>query len=212
MGSSNSSNESGWTSADRAAGVLALVLASGYMIAPVQTTVVSVWSAFLAPLSVVVPFSALILLLAGTNGLLTAVLQTWLRDRDRVERLQARIEELQDRLGAAREADDESVDDLVDEQLELNRTFLAMLKANARPMVWTMLVTIPTFLWLRWVFLAPAAGIAPAMVVVPLVGQLSWTATVVGPIKLWLAWYFGASLSSGFVARRVVRRVVVSDP
>ncbi|WP_440990003.1 DUF106 domain-containing protein [Haloarchaeobius baliensis] len=203
----DNNERAGWTKADKGAAVLAVVLGLGYVLPPIQRTVVAVWSAVLAPLAVVLPFSALLLLLAGTNGVFTALLQARLRDSDRAERLQERIEELQARLSEAREADDLSVDDLDDEQLELNRTMLAMLKANFRPLVWSTLVTVPTFLWLRWVFLAPAAGIAPAMVFVPLVGQLSWTATVVGPIKLWLAWYFGASLSTGFVARRLVRRV-----
>jgi len=203
----DTSADAGWSTADALATILAVVFATGYVLSPVQTAVAMVWSAVLSPLAVVVPFSVLLLLLAGTNGVFTAVLQAKLRDSDRVEQLQGRIEELQTRLREAREADDLSVDDLDEERLELNRTMLAMLTANCRPLVWSMLVTVPTFLWLRWVFLAPAAGIAPAMVFVPLVGQLSWTATVVGPIKLWLAWYFGASLSTGFVARRVVRRV-----
>ncbi|MFD1645449.1 DUF106 domain-containing protein [Haloarchaeobius litoreus] len=207
----DTTGDGGWSTADSVAGLLALVLATGYVLSPIQTVVATVWSAVLAPLSVVLPFSALLLLLAGTNGVFTALLQAKLRDSERVEQLQERIEELQTRLREAREADDLSVEDLDDEQLELNRTMLAMLKANVRPLVWSMLVTIPTFLWLRWVFLAPAAGIAPAMVFVPLVGQLSWTATVLGPVKLWLAWYFGASLSTGFVARRVVRRVGVDQ-
>ncbi|WP_256300103.1 DUF106 domain-containing protein [Haloarchaeobius salinus] len=207
----DTTDDTGWSTADRVAGLLALVLAAGYVLSPIQTAVAMVWSAVLGPFTVILPFSVLVLLLAGTNGVFTALLQAKLRDSDRVERLQGRIEELQARQREAREADDLSVDDLDDEQLELNRTMLAMLKANFRPLVWSMLVTIPTFLWLRWVFLAPAAGIAPAMVFVPLVGQLSWTATVIGPVKLWLAWYFGASLSTGFVARRVVRRVGVGQ-
>ncbi|MFC4408073.1 DUF106 domain-containing protein [Haloarchaeobius iranensis] len=200
-------DDAGWTTADRVAGLLALVLATGYVLPPIQGAVATAWSAVLAPLAVILPFSVLLCLLAGVNGLFTAIAQVKLRDSERVERFQARTEELQARLRAAREADDLTVDDLDEEQHELNRTMVAMLKTNFRPLVWSMLVTIPTFLWLRWVFLAPAAGIAPAMVFVPLVGQLSWTATVVGPVKLWLAWYFGASLSSGFVARRLVRRV-----
>lgn len=202
-------DEGGWSTADGVAGLLAVVLGTGYVLSPIQHTVATVLSTVLTPLAVVLPFSMLLCLLAGTNGVFTALLQARLRDSERVDRLQERTEELQSRIREAREADDLSVDDLDDEQLELNRTMLAMLKANFRPLVWSMLVTIPTFLWLRWVFLAPAAGIAPAMVVVPLVGQLSWTATIVGPVKVWFAWYFGASLSSGFVARRLVRRVGV---
>ena len=207
----DTADDPGWSTADRLAALFAVVFATGYVLSPIQTAVAMVWSAVLSPLAVVLPFSALLLLLAGTNGVFTALLQAKLRDSERAERLQERIEELQARLREAREADDLSVEDLDDEQLELNRTMLAMLKANFRPLVWSTLVTVPTFLWLRWVFLAPAAGIAPAMVFVPLVGQLSWTATVVGPIKLWLAWYFGASLSTGFLARRVVRRVGIGQ-
>lgn len=202
-----SERRDGWTGYDRAAGLVAALLAAGYVVQPIQEVVVAAFSAVLVPLSVVLPFSVLMVLLAGTNGIYTAFLQVRLRNQDRIDGLQERMETLQERVESAGGTDDEAPDELDDVRHELTRTWAALLKQNLRPMVWSMLVTIPAFLWLRWVFVAPAAGFAPAAVFVPLLGQVPWTATVVGPVKLWLAWYFGASISTGFVARRVVGRV-----
>lgn len=82
-----------------------------------------------------------------------------------------------------------------------------MVKGSFRPMVWSLLVTAPVFIWLRWVFTSPATAIVPVAFFLPVVGHVAWTATVVGPLKVWLVWYIGASASSGYVGRKIVRRV-----
>lgn len=193
----------GWTGYDRAAGVVSLALMAGYFVDPIQAAVVAALSVALEPLAVAVPFSVLVVLLAGTNGVYTAILQVKLRNQDRIDDLQDRMKTLRERL---EEANGEQAD-LADHQRELARTWTALMKSSLRPMAWSMLVTVPAFLWLRWVFVAAAPGLAPAAVFIPLLGHTPWTATLVGPIKLWLVWYVGASLSTGYVARKAVGRV-----
>ncbi len=198
----------GWTGYDKLAGLLALVLMAGYYVTPIQQAVAGAVHAMLGPATTILPFSVLVLLLAGTTGLSSALLQTKLRNRERMERLQERMSDLRDQLESARERDDEEeLAELREEQQDLTVEYLAAMKTQLRPAAWSMLVSIPAFLWLRWVFLAPSVAVAPAAFALPLVGHVAWTATVVGPLKVWLAWYVGCSLSTGLLARKAVARL-----
>lgn len=197
----------GWTAYDKLAGLLALALMTGYYVAPIQRAVGTTMQALLGPAATLLPFSVLMVLLAGTTGLSSAVLNAKLRSQEGMEAVRERMTDLQDRLDAARERDDdETVEELLDEQRAVTLRMLAGMKSQFRPVVWSMLISIPVFLWLRWVFVAPSVAIAPAALALPVVGPIAWTASLVGPVKVWLAWYIGCSLSTGVVARRLVAR------
>lgn len=186
---------------DKVAAVAAVAMAAGYVVTPIQTTVAAVLSLLLDPLTMVVPFSAVLSGIGGGTGVVTTVLVERLRDDDRVERLQERMEDLQDRMGD----DPGSTPDGVEE--ELLGTWGAMMKAKLRPMIWSMLVTVPAFLYLRWAFAAPAAAAVPAVTVLPVLGPVTLTATLVGPLKVWVVWYLGASMSARLVTKRVLARL-----
>ncbi len=70
------------------------------------------------------------------------------------------------------------------EQRGLMKHQAEMVKGSFRPMVWSLLVTAPVFIWLRWVFTSPATAIVPVAFFLPVVGHVAWTATVVGPLKV----------------------------
>jgi uncharacterized membrane protein (DUF106 family) len=200
-----------WTLTDKLAALVVFVLAAGYAVAPIRAVVVGALTGLLTPLSVWLPFSALVVGLGGLSGVTSALARRLVRDADRAERARERVETLRERLADADtdttpDADDAG-DDLAATRAELQSETLTALAEDLRPAVYSAAVTIPAFLWLRWVFTAPAAALAPATVIVPFVGPVAWTATLVGPVKLWLVWYLGASLSTGAVARRVVALV-----
>lgn len=196
-----------WRTVDKLAGVAALLLMTGYYVQPIQQGVGTAMQVLLGPATTILPFSLLILLLAGTTGLSSAVLNVRLRSQQGMDDLQERMKDVQERLSAAQERDDdETVSELRAEQQEMMGDMFGAMKGQFRPMVWSMLISIPAFLWLRWVFLAPGTAIAPAALALPVVGPIAWSATLVGPIKVWLAWYIGCSLSTGIVARKVIAR------
>lgn len=198
----------GWTAYDKVAVMVALGLLSGYYVPVIQETVAAGMHAVLAPAASLVPFYALMFLLAGTTGLSSAFINVKLRNQERMAELCDRMNEIRERLDAARERDDEdALADLRAEQQDLVGDWLTAMKAQFRPAVWSMLVSLPAFLWLRWVFLAPTAAVAPAALALPVVGPIAWTATIVGPLKVWLAWYVGCSISTGLVARKLIARV-----
>ncbi|WP_423744781.1 EMC3/TMCO1 family protein (plasmid) [Haladaptatus sp. SPP-AMP-3] len=198
--------ESGWTVYDKLAGVFALVLMTGYYLVPVQSAVVATFDVVLAPFASLVPASVFLFGLAGATGLYSTTLQLLLRDSDATGRLQERMKTLQEKLRSPPDGDD--ADALEDDQRELMRSWVAMLKLQFRPLVWSMLLTIPVFLWVRWAMANPAAATVPVALSLPVVGHVALTATLVGPVKVWLVWYIGGSMSFSFVSRRVLSRVL----
>jgi uncharacterized membrane protein (DUF106 family) len=195
-------------SADAVVGALALAVASGYVVPSVGTAIATTVDALLVPFVAVGPFSVVLFGLASVAGTYSAVVSHRLRDTDRLDALQERTTDLQDRVGEAREAgDDERLDDLQAERADLTREYIAAMARQVKPMAYSLLVSAPAFLWLRWLLEAGAAATVPAAVSVPLVGQVAWTATVVGPLQVWLAWYLGGTVSASLLARRLARRV-----
>ncbi|WP_231182906.1 EMC3/TMCO1 family protein [Haladaptatus sp. DYF46] len=197
--------ENGWTVYDKLAGALALVLMTGYYLTPVQSAVVATLDVVLSPLATLVPVSVFLFGLAGATGLYSTTLQLLLQDSDAMERLQERMKTLQRELQSP---PDDDADALGDDQRELMRSWMTMLKLQFRPMVWSMLLTIPVFLWIRWAMMNPAAATIPVALSLPVVGHVALTATLVGPVKVWLVWYLGGSISFTFVSRRVLSRVL----
>lgn len=193
-----------WTLTDKLVASLAFLLATGYAVAPVRELVVAGVGGLLAPLSVWLPFSALIVVLGGASGVTSALARAVVRDGDRAEQARDRVEQLRDRITEA----DGDVDPAVQE--EIGSEMFTALAENLRPAAYSAAVSVPAFIWLRWAFAAPAAAVAPAAVVLPVVGTVAWSAAVIGPVKLWLVWYLGASLSTGALARRGLARLGLS--
>ncbi|KZN23685.1 hypothetical protein A4G99_12460 [Haladaptatus sp. R4] len=200
--------ETSWTVYDKFAGLLALALLSGYYLAPVQGSIAMAVNLVLSPLATLLPVSVFLFGLAGTTGLYSTTLRLLLGDSERMERLQERIETLQKRISSSTEEDGDGTDSIADEQTELLRSWLAMLKLQFRPLAWSMLLTVPVFLWIRWAMANPAAATVPLALSLPVVGHIALTATLIGPVKVWLVWYVGGSISTSFVSRRVLSRVL----
>ncbi len=195
-------------SIDAIATVLAVFLASGYVVPSIGSLIATTVHAVLVPVVAVAPFPVVLLGLAAVAGTYSALLHRRLGDRERLGELQERMSDLQDRLAAAQEADDdEELDAVRAEQEELTREWLSAMGSQLRPMLYALLVSAPLFIWLRWLFAAPVAAVAPTALVVPLFGSVAWTAGIVGPLKVWLLWYLGGTVSANVVVRRVAVRV-----
>jgi uncharacterized membrane protein (DUF106 family) len=196
-----------WSSADRAAGVAALGLVASYQIPGAQGTVGSAVHLLLGPVEATLPFGLTIALLAVATTLVSTTVRSRLVDASAREDLKDRLETVSDRLERARDrGDDDAVERLQTRRQELLHRQLGAMKAMLRPMAWTMLVTVPVFLWLSWLTVDPAGAITPAVQVLPLAGRVVWTARVVGPMQVWMVWYFVCSLVSNVLGKRLARR------
>lgn len=195
----------GWTVYDTVAGLLAFVLMSGYLLAPVQHLIVTALDLVFTPIVTLLPFTLFFFGLAGVTGVSSTMFRYRLQDSEQLEQLQSRLNELQATLTDQAETDQQP-DELSPEHRELMNSWVTMMKLQLRPMVWSMLVTVPIFLWLRWAMMAPTAAAVPVALTLPVVGPVTLSATLIGPIKVWLVGYIGGSISTSVLSRRVLAR------
>lgn len=194
----------GWTVYDTVAGALALVLLSGYLLLPVQHLVITILDLAFSPVVSLVPFALFFFGLAGVTGVSSTVIRHRLQDSEQVDRLQSRITDLQAELSSTHDGNTGGPEELPPEQEELMNSWVALMKLQLRPLVWSLLVTVPIFLWLRWAVMAPTAAAIPVALTLPLIGPVTLSATLVGPLKFWLVLYASGSISTSILSRRVL--------
>ncbi|WP_135853158.1 DUF106 domain-containing protein [Halorussus salinus] len=190
------SEESSWTTWDKLAAVGAGGLFLGYSQQPVRNVVGSTVEIFIGPVDSVLPFYVVVLVVALLTGLFSTLLQANLMDMDKMSAYQERMKKIQDKRKDARErGDDEALEEIREEQMDAMGDQLGMFKEQFRPMVWTMFVTIPVFLWIYWMVLDGHVAAGETRIVAPLIGEATWRAKVLGPMQMWIIWYFLCSMS-----------------
>jgi uncharacterized membrane protein (DUF106 family) len=196
-----------WSRSDKVAGVCALGLLASYQVPVAKETIGSTAHLLFGPVEAALPFGLTVALLAVATTLVSTTLRKRLTDGTQREQLQDRLQQVNERLQAARDrGDDDAVERLQTRRRELMGEQLGAMKGMLRPMVYTMLVTIPIFLWLSWLTVNPAAAITPAAQMLPFMGRVVWTARLVGPMQVWMVWYFACNVLATVVGKRAVRR------
>jgi uncharacterized membrane protein (DUF106 family) len=188
-----------WSRWDKLAGLGTVVFMIGYMYTPIRNTVGEGLDLLLGPLLGVLPFYAVVLLLAITTGLYSTVLRALLMDMDKMSMYQDRMKDIQERRKEAKErGDDAAMQEIQEEQMEAMGDQLGMFKEQFRPMAWIMFLTIPVFLWMYWAIGARGAASHHVLgqVVFPIWGTMEWTEPMLGPIRPWIVWYFVCSTAS----------------
>ncbi len=198
--------ESSWSVYDKGAAVVTLGLFVGYSWKPLRDVIGTVMDIPLSPLQEVLPFYAVVMILALATGLYSTLLQANLMDMEKMSKYQERMQEIQERRKEAKESgDDDALDEIQEEQMDAMGDQLGMFKEQFRPMVWIMFLTIPVFLWMYWsigVGSNASAQIALDSLVLPLVGRVEWTESVLGPIQAWIIWYFVCSMGFTQIIRK----------
>jgi uncharacterized membrane protein (DUF106 family) len=203
---STDDDESSWSTWDKGAAVFSIALFAGYSWAPMRNVIGNAMNVFLGPLTSVLPFYAVVMILAVVTGLYSTLLQANLMDTEMMGEYQEKMQEIQEKRKEAKErGDDEALDRIQDEQMEAMGDQMGMFKEQFRPMVWIMFLTIPVFLWMYW-----GVGIGgnsePVFelqnIVLPLVGERAWTEGVLGPIQVWIVWYFLCSMGFTQIIRK----------
>ncbi|SEA35841.1 Uncharacterized membrane protein, DUF106 family [Haloplanus vescus] len=203
---SSSDGESSWSKWDKGAAVVSIGLFAGYSWAPMRNLIGSAMNVALGPLNSMLPFYAVVMILAVVTGLYSTILQANLMDSEKMGEYQAKMQEIQEKRKAAKErGDDEALDRIQDEQMEAMGDQMGMFKEQFRPMVWIMFLTIPVFLWMYWgvgigANANPVFDLQP--LVLPLVGEKAWTAQALGPIQVWIVWYFLCSMGFTQIIRK----------
>jgi uncharacterized membrane protein (DUF106 family) len=195
-----------WSKYDKIAGVGVLALFLGYSLPSIRAQIASVIDVFMGPLEAALPFYIVIMVLAMLTGMYTTILQDALMDSDIMGDYQEQNKELRKRRKEAKErGDDEELERIREEQMEMMSENTSMFKAQFRPMVWIMLLTIPVFLWLYWMVLDVGITASQPVMVLPLIGEVSsWQTAVLGPVQVWLVWYFLCSMGFNQILRKAL--------
>lgn len=202
---SDDDEESSWTKWDKmAAGGVALTFL-GYAWGPARSAIGGTMDLAIGPINDVLPFYAVILVLALITGLYSSLLQANLMDTSKMSEYQGKMKAIQEKRERAKErGDDEAMERIQQEQMEAMGEQMGMLKEQFRPMVWIMLFTIPVFLWMYWMLIDGDVS-ALGTVTFPLAGELdSWRSGVVGPIEAWIVWYFVCSMAFTQILRKAL--------
>ena len=189
---------SSWTQWDKGALVATLLFFVGYTWGPVRDLIGNAVHLLLGPINNVLPFYAVIMVIALATGLYSTLLRAALMDMDKMSKYQERMKDIQNRRKQAKEAgDDEALDAIQEEQMEAMGDQLGMFKEQFRPMVWIMFLTIPAFLWMYWMvgFRGSDAHGTFESIVIPIAGTVEWTTGIIGPIQIWIIWYFLCSMA-----------------
>ena len=195
--------DSSWSTWDKAAGLLALSLFPGYYFSGIRDTIGGLVDVVFGPVDAVLPFYAVILVLAVLTGLYSTILQANLMDMETISYYQQQMKEIQQRQEAARErGDDEELEALREEQMSAMGDNLGMFKEQFRPMAWIMLLTIPVFLWMYWMLREGHVVEAERILTLPLAGEVALRDGIVGPVRTWLVWYFLCSMAFSQIIRK----------
>jgi uncharacterized membrane protein (DUF106 family) len=191
--------ETTWSKWDKLAGLSVLLFFVGYSYGPVRNVIGGAVDLALGPFMDMLPFYAVVMLIAMATGFYTTVLRGMLMDMDKMAMYQERMKDIQDRRKEAKEAgDDDAMQAIQEEQMEAMGDQMGMFKEQFRPMAWIMFLTIPAFLWMYWAIGVGANNTAHyelANIVLPFRGSVSWTEGVLGPIQVWIVWYFVCSMA-----------------
>ncbi|SFG45898.1 Uncharacterized membrane protein, DUF106 family [Halopelagius inordinatus] len=198
--------DSSWSTYDKMAGVVTVGLFLGYSWKPLRDVIGSTMDVALGPLHDILPFYAVVMVLALATGLYSTLLQANLMDMDKMGAYQQRMKDIQERQKQAKEnGNDEELERIQQEQMEAMGDQLGMFKEQFRPMVWIMFLTIPVFLWMYWaigVGGGSEAHVTLQNLVLPLAGEVAWTESILGPIQAWIVWYFLCSMGFTQVIRK----------
>ena len=187
-----------WTKWDKGAAVFTLIMFAGYAWAPARDLVGGAVDLLLSPVLGVLPFYAVIMIIAIATGLYSTLLRVALMDMDKMGQYREQMEEVKERREEAKERDDqEALDEIQEEQMEMMGDQLGMFKEQFRPMVWIMFLTIPAFLWMYWAvgYRGANAQYELQSLVIPFAGSVDWTTAILGPIQVWIVWYFLCSMA-----------------
>ncbi len=195
-----------WTKYDKIAGLGVLGLFLGYSMPSIRSRIGTVIDVFMGPIEAMLPFYIVIMVLAMMTGMYTTILQDALMDTSVMGGYQEKNKELQERRKRAKErGDDEELERIREEQMEMMSENVGMFKAQFRPMVWIMLLTIPVFLWLYWMVLDVGISASQPVMVLPLVGEVAtWRSAILGPVQIWLVWYFLCSMGFNQILRKAL--------
>ncbi len=194
-----------WTMWDKLAAVASVGLFLGYSNNTIKAAVGQVVNVVLGPIDHALPFYVVIMIVSMLTGLYTTLLQDNLMDMEKMSMYQERMKDIQERQKEAKErGNEQEMEAIRKEQMEAMGDQTGMFKEQFRPMVWSMFITIPAFLWMYWRIGGNPTPVTPNEIILPMIGKVAWSGHAVGPMMAWIVWYFLCSMAFTQLIRKAL--------
>ncbi len=194
-----------WSKWDKLAAVASIGLFLGYSNNTIKAAVGQVVNVILGPIDHALPFYVVIMIVSMLTGLYTTLLQDNLMDMEKMSMYQERMKDIQERQKAAKEkGNEQEMEAIRKEQMEAMGDQTGMFKEQFRPMVWSMFITIPAFLWMYWRIGGNPSPVVPNDIILPMVGEIAWNHGAIGPMSAWIVWYFVCSMAFTQLIRKAL--------
>ncbi len=161
----------------------------------------------------VLPIHVVILILAAFTGAYSTFIQKIAIDYERMREIQKRVMEFNKKyMKAMKENNQFLLKQLEQQKNEISALQAELMSMNIRSMFYTVVVTIPIWMWLWYRIYNVASsgyhgfysGVSRFMVVVPFQGLIHVSDRILF-IPWWLFWYFVCTVFVGQILRRVLR-------
>ncbi len=154
---------------------------------------------FLDPVAQSMPIYMVIIVLAAITGVYTSLIQKFTVDTRRLKAIQKKVMNFQKEYMEATKQDNKyKLKQMEEERAEIQQLQSEMMGMQFKPMFYSMVVTLPIFMWLL------TKTKENVSVVVPFSGTIH----IADPILIvpwWLFWYFLCSIAINQVIRKALR-------
>jgi uncharacterized membrane protein (DUF106 family) len=153
----------------------------------------------LDPLSASMPIYVVILILAAFTAVYTSVIQKFTVDMKKMKEIQQRVMSFQkEYMEAAKQDNKFKLKQMEEEKAEIQKLQSEMMSMQFKPMFYSIVVTLPIFMWLY------SKTREVVSVIVPFSGEIH----IADPILIvpwWLFWYLLCSIAIGQVVRKALK-------
>ena len=157
-------------------------------------------SPVLDPLSEILPFHFLVLILASFTALYSSIIQRYTIDFKRLKEIQKKVMEFQkEYMEAMKQKNQYKLKQMEAERTEIQKMQSEMMSMQFKPMFYIGVVTIPIFMWL-WLKVKDNV----MEVIVPFMGKIH-VADPIWIVPWWLFWYILCSITFTQIIKKVFR-------
>lgn len=189
-------DKASWSRNDKLAAVVGVVSMTGFAFDPVRSIIMLIVGTPLSPLMSLMPFFAVVFIVAMITGIWSTVVREKIVDVD-VSEFREYINELRGDEGGMFGIPDDATQEEEDKMMEAQQS---MMKAQMKPFGWTMCVTLPFIVWIFTIATFGDVG----TITFPLIGEHTWAGTVIGPLRTWIVWYAACSIVMGQLVKNLI--------
>lgn len=194
-------------SLERLVMLLGFMLFFAILIPGFRTEVGRVLDPVLSPLANSMPFYIVIFTLAMITGVYASLIQKYTVDWKSLRETQAKFKKFREELKEAQRTKNKyKLKRLEERREEIMKEQSGMGMQQLKPMMYTVVITLPIFLWLWWY---TKNALSSTILIFPFFGSFQLSHMLLGFIPCWIVWYALCSFAVGQAIRKLLRIGVV---